>query len=97
MSDKQAPINDKFEEMMISAVRYALGRMTYIVQDTTDYITAFAPDLSTRTLQIILRDIDDERARATRMHSPNVLGMECDRKAWERLEDKLLHELEHRE
>lgn len=51
------PIDDSFEEMLISAVRYALGRRTYIVSATVQYVKSHLPKLSDRTLQILERDI----------------------------------------
>lgn len=35
---KTVPIDDDFQEMLVSAERYALGRMTYIVSLTVDLL-----------------------------------------------------------
>lgn len=50
-------IDETFGTMMVSAVRYALGRQTYIVSTTTNYIKFVAPKLDDRSLACIERDI----------------------------------------
>ena len=52
-------IDHDFENMLISAVRYALGRETYITGSTTAYITRLLPHLSKRAISIIVHDIND--------------------------------------
>ena len=66
-----------YEEMIVSAVRYALGRMTYIVKSTVDYVIKDINDgkLGEKALWIIRNDIKYEKN----------LGMECDKQEWERL------------
>lgn len=49
------------QDMLISAVRYALGRRTYIVAATVDEVLRCWPDLSANTRAVILRDIAYER------------------------------------
>src|ERR1039458_1379134 len=61
--------------LLISAVRYALGRMTYIVSTTVDYVIPLVPSISDRDRGVMLRDIQEY---------PN-LGHETDRNNWERL------------
>lgn len=50
-----------YEHMIISAVRYALGRMTYIVELTVNYVLQEIEDdkLSDQCLAIILTDIKE--------------------------------------
>lgn len=67
------------EQVYISAVRYALGRMSYIVSVTTEFI--LQKKLSAKCIEVILNDI----ARARDMGS-NGLGMDIDKKHWEELE-----------
>jgi len=45
--------------MMISAVRYALGRATYIVWDTCREVRAVWSDCSENTRRVIRRDVED--------------------------------------
>lgn len=74
-----------YEQMIISAVRYALGRMTYIVKLTVDYALKDIENnkLSKKCLVVMKQDIEDEKD----------LGMECDKKDWQRLLDRIEKEL----
>lgn len=72
---KTVEMDENFQEMLVSAVRYALGRMTYIVGLTVDYIMPMIPDLETKYINIMIDDIDRQRE----------YGMEMDRKDWMRL------------
>ena len=73
-------MND-YEQMIISAERYALGRMTYIVEITVNYILKEIEEnkLSDRCLDVIAEDL---------RHTKNY-GMECDKKLWIKLLDKI--------
>ena len=70
-----------YENIIISAVRYALGRMTYIVLITVDYVLKDIEEnkLSKKCLYIIKKDIENA----------NDLGMECDKKDWQMLLNKI--------
>lgn len=83
------PEDEGFGEMMVSAVRYALGRMSYIVGDTCRYITPLIPALTTHTLQCMYRDIT-ERAEV------HDLGMDIDAEEWIKLRYNIIHELKER-
>ena len=74
-----------YENIIISAVRYALGRMTYIVNLTVDYVLKDIEEnkLSKNCLSVIHDDIATQR----------YLGMECDKKDWQRLLDRIKKEL----
>ena len=61
------PIDENFESMMISALRYALGRQSYIVSMTLDYLTLLLPSLSTKTLVVMERDIEEQRGYEIRI------------------------------
>lgn len=52
-------IDRDFEDLLISAVRYALGRETYMTMTTAAYITRLLPNLSNRAISIIVHDIND--------------------------------------
>ena len=71
-----------YEHIVISAVRYALGRCTYIVEITVNYILQEIEDnkLSDRCLDVIREDISNAKD----------YGMDCDKKDW----IKLLHKIE---
>ena len=70
-----------YEQIVISAERYALGRMTYIVELTVNYILEQInfDNLSDRCLDIIAEDIRQARN----------LGMECDEKCWLKLLNRI--------
>lgn len=44
-------------EMLVSAVRYALGRRTYIVKDTVQFIIKYMKYFDDNSLYIMLNDI----------------------------------------
>lgn len=50
-------ITDDFELMLISALRYAIGRESYMPGVTIDYIRYLIPQLSANTLYVMQRDI----------------------------------------
>ena len=70
-----------YEHIVISAVRYALGRMTYIVELTVSYILREIEDdkLSDRCLNVIVGDI----------RSAKSLGMDCDKAQWLKLLNRI--------
>lgn len=70
-----------YEHIVISAVRYAIGRMTYMVELTVNYVIKEidANNLSKKCLEIILKDI----------RKAKDLGMDCDIREWHKLIDKI--------
>jgi len=75
--------------MAIAAVRYCLGRMTYIVGDCASWLIRVWPHLAESARKTIRRDIDeafqrDDEARADG-HADKPLGWDCDRQQWERV------------
>ena len=74
-------IMSDYEHIVISATRYALGRMTYIVELTVNYIMQQIDEdkLSDSCLSIILEDIKEAK----------TLGMECDREQWLKLLNRI--------
>lgn len=73
------------EQIWISAVRYALGRRTYIVKVTVDYMIERIPIMSPGCKRIIMRDIEDQVKRG--------LGDECDKDDWMRLMSAIMEDL----
>lgn len=51
-----------FASVCVSAVRYALGRRTYIVSDVCGFITPLLGILETNTLKVMYKDIADAEA-----------------------------------
>ena len=70
-----------YEYMIVSAERYALGRMTYIVEITVNYILKQIEEnkLSDACLDVIMEDIK----------SAQSYGMECDKALWMKLLDRI--------
>lgn len=58
-----------------SAVRYALGRKSYIVSSICSYIVANYDTLTERCKEVLIADINDAI-------KGNVLGRECDKVEW---------------
>jgi hypothetical protein len=75
--------------MAIAAVRYCLGRQSYIVSDCASWLIAAWPDLSEDARKTICRDVDEEFARDDEARERNAeykpLGADCDRADWERV------------
>lgn len=55
-----------FELMMVCALRYSIGRESYMPSITIDYIRYLIPMLSANTLFILQRDIKEEVERYDR-------------------------------
>ena len=70
-----------YEQIIISAERYALGRKTYIVELTVNYILQEIEEdkLSDRCLGTIRDEIKEAKD----------YGMECDKKQWLKLLNRI--------
>lgn len=75
---KTVEMDENFQEILVSAVRYALRRITYIVGLTVDYIMPMIPDLETKYINIMIDDI-------TYQCEYYDYSMEMDGKDWMRL------------
>lgn len=75
------------EQILICAVRYALGRMSYVVSDVIEYVHYKRQRLSPECRRIIIRDIQEE---VDRYHAAGeTLGMRIDENQWLKLADEL--------
>lgn len=74
-----------YEHILVSAVRYALGRRSYIVEKTIDYVASQLPKLSDSCIEVMLEDIDKAD-----------FEFRFDRKTWECLTEQLQEEMEKR-
>lgn len=70
------------EHIMLCAVRYGLGRRTYITSVISDYVGARAEKLSEHAKSIIIRDIQQAKEE-------EMLGDKCDADNWLSLVEKL--------
>ena len=70
-----------YEQIIISAERYALGRMTYIVELTVNYILEEIEynKLSDSCLNVIRNDIKKAKN----------YGMDCDKAQWQKLLNRI--------
>lgn len=66
---------DDLSMILVSAERYALGRKTYIVQWTCEFIKNNIHLLSNKDKQVMIRDLEN----------PISYGDDCDEKDWKRL------------
>lgn len=74
--------DDPFMSIIICAVRYCLGRRTYMPDVVTRWVMASIPGLPAETAKILLRDINDQRRQYG-------LGDKCDVETWETFESWL--------
>ncbi len=74
----QIKLNGKLEDisaMIVGAERYALGRRTYIVQWTCEFIKNNLHLITDKDKQVIIRDLEN----------PISYGDECDKVCWMQL------------
>ncbi|MGX2949699.1 hypothetical protein ACWIUA_02155 [Ursidibacter sp. B-7004-1] len=81
---------DEFQMLIISAERYAIGRMTYVVSETCDLIANYLPSLSNNTLSVLIRDIK------AHPKDSGSYGLKCDTENWLNLLSLLEAEYEKR-
>lgn len=93
---ESVPLTQHFEQMIISAERYAFGRRTYIVGDTCDYIIHLLPRLSDWCLGVMFEDFKSETERSGRIGKLDNWGDDCDRRKWVELWKKLTEEIDRR-
>lgn len=84
MKTEKLVLTRDLESMLISAERYAVGRRTYIVSMTVDYLICLLPKLSDWCVDILLRDMNDQRGMVDRSGNFELWGDDCDRRDWER-------------
>jgi hypothetical protein len=68
--------------MLVSSVRYAMGRATYIVSDTTRLVLAYERILTDDQLRKIRDEVKAELR--LRENMGGTLGMEMDHREWQR-------------
>ena len=84
-------INDKdndFGDIMILALRYALGRRTYVTSEVSEFIMQNAEHINERICAVMLRDIDEylqDRDKGL------IKDDECDYQSWTKLAEYLVN------
>lgn len=75
--------------MAVSAVRYCLGRRTYIVSDCQVWLCDIWDELPEKAQYIIQRDVEEafQRDDEDRANGKDyrALGHDCDRRCWEQV------------
>ncbi len=75
-----------FRDMIISALRYALGRRTYITAETSEFIIENKAIIDNRMKQVMLRDLKDYLERRNKGFTTDD---KCDYEVWINLYDWL--------
>ena len=73
-------IDDEFGLILNCAVRYAIGRMTYMPSSVIRYITPLLDKLDDKTIDVFIQDI--ERYQKDVEGGVGSWGFECDREDW---------------
>jgi len=77
------------ELMAIASFRYCLGRMTYIVGDCADWLIGNWEVFGEKTREIIKPDLEEAFAQDNQDRADGrkygALGMDMDRRQWERV------------
>lgn len=84
-------INKNFETILFCAVRYAIGRRTYIPSRVIDYITPLLPYLSEDVLKLIANEIIEHDT-----YEGGLGDEKIDRPYWEQFLRKIRLEMEGR-
>lgn len=97
MLDTEYPqvARDHLFSLLVSSVRYALGRSSYVTSLTCGMVTAYAKHLRTHEIEVIIRDIAAELDVAVR--KDKHLGMRCDHNDWKFLLNWLCTEFKVRD
>lgn len=83
----QIKLNGKIEDlsaMIVGAERYALGRKTYIVQWTYEFIKNNLHLITNKDKQVMIKDLEN----------PISYGDECDKECWLQLLEILKKEVQ---
>lgn len=91
---KFMPINSDFGLILNCAVRYALGRMTYIPSSVISYITPVIQDVDDKTLGCFIEDIEQYDKDVQR--GIGSWGMDYDKEDWLLFLDNCKKEKERR-
>lgn len=85
------PADDDFGAILNCAVRYALGRQTYIPHLVMDFIRPLLPYVLDKTLWCLERDIRDAAVYGCGYGDPDI-----DEPAWKRFLGEVQKEIERR-
>ena len=83
-------INDKdndFGDIMILALRYALGRKTYVTSEVSEFIMQNPEHINERICGVMFRDLEDYFKARGNM----IIDDECDYQSWIKLAEYLVN------
>ena len=83
------------DDMVFYTVRYALGRMTAVVENSQEYVEKYKEHISTRTLEQMRCEIANELEKRER--KGETLGMAYDHESWHAFIKKISVILKERE
>lgn len=86
--------NDDFGMILNSAIRYALGRQTYLPSVIIDYITPLIPFLSDKTIWCFCNDLENFENNVQKGFSS--WGMGCDEFKWKEFQKACMTERDKR-
>ena len=86
MRKDEIKVDYVLKDMIISALRYALGRKTYITQETAEFIMENPNLIDDRVKTVMIRDIDEY---FDRRRTWDYKDDECDYQTWIGLYDYL--------
>jgi hypothetical protein len=92
MKHKTVPVDNDFEFMILTSLRYAIGRRTYACSLVANYIKSIWDKLSLNC-KILLkenleREVDDaDRGLKAGIYKEDPLGDKCNRETWKNLRD----------
>lgn len=84
------PANDDFGAVCNCAIRYCLGRRSYMPSLVCGYITPLLPELTDRTLECFERDIAEHKRTGF------YFGDSCDNETWDAFYKAVCKEIEGR-
>lgn len=91
--EKPIPMTPNDEFLVISAVRYARGRATYIVQETCEWVIDHWAELSENTRAVIARDVALEVELRRKQGEKQSALARIDNPFWEALLDTVEKEV----
>ena len=91
VQNKIDPSDDDFGAVLNCAVRYCLGRQTYMPGIIISFISPYIEKLSNRTLWTIQRDIDEAAAYPKGLGDPEI-----DKPMWLKFRSAVTKEIERR-
>lgn len=80
------PSSSDFGAVLNCAVRYCIGRRTYMPSLVIGFIKPLIPQIETRTLVVMRTDIQEAYS----------LGDECDERVWEAFREQIEREIDKR-